>query len=132
VGWIDWNHDNDFLDDGEFVVSQAVTTDPAVPIILNIPVGTITAASESWLSRFRLFPAAPAFPVFSYVGEGTNGEVEDHLFQKNVGASIGDIVWINTNGNSVIDGSELGLGGVLVELRDSGGINVISSQTTSD
>jgi hypothetical protein len=132
VGWIDWNHDNDFLDDGEFVVSQAVTTDPAVPIILNIPVGTITAASESWLSRFRLFPAAPAFPVFSYVGEGTNGEVEDHLFQKNVGASIGDIVWINTNGNSVIDGSELGLGGVLVELRDSGGINVISSQTTSN
>lgn len=136
VGWIDWNNDGDFLEDGEFIVSQAVTAGTTV-IAFDIPDDPlepndgITGASQSWLSRFRLLPTQPAFPVFSYEGEAIDGEVEDHLFRKTVGGSIGDLVWADTDGNGAVNGSESGIGGVLVELRNTSNV-VIAAQTTSN
>jgi uncharacterized repeat protein (TIGR01451 family) len=130
VGWIDWNNDGDFLEPGEFVANQAVTTG-TISVSFNIPAGTITGDSQSWLSRFRLMPSQPPFPVFSYEGEATDGEVEDHLFQKNVGGSIGDYVWIDSNGDGVVNGTEVGLGGITVELRDN--LNaLLDTQVTSN
>ncbi|MCX6031065.1 MAG: carboxypeptidase regulatory-like domain-containing protein [Chloroflexi bacterium] len=45
-------------------------------------------------------------------------------------ATLGDRVWEDTNANGIQDAGELGLVGVTVKLRDSGG-NVISTTTTS-
>ncbi len=130
VGWVDWNHDGDFLDPGEFIISQAVSTGSSV-IAFDIPNGTISAASESWLSRFRIFTTEPAFPLFSYTGVTTDGEVEDHLLEKPVGGSIGDLVWNDANGDSLLDSGEEGIGGVTVELRN-GSNSLIGTQITSD
>ncbi len=130
VGWIDWNHDGDLLDTSEFIVSKAVSPGTQT-ISFAIPAGTIGATSESWLSRFRLFTTEPAFPLFSYEGAATNGEVEDHLFERPVAGSIGDFVWIDSDGNGAINGTETGLGGVVVELRDSGNV-LLATQTTSN
>lgn len=130
VGWIDWNNDGDFLDAGEFVANQAVSTG-TVTASFGIPAGTITGGSQSWLSRFRLFPGVPAFPLFSYAGEAMDGEVEDHLLEIPVGGSVGDLVWNDKNGNGLQDGTENGIAGVVVELLNP--LNqVIATQTTGN
>jgi hypothetical protein len=131
VAFIDWNNDGDFLEPGEMIADQAVSTG-SVALTFDIPLTTITGTTQSWLSRFRLFPEPPAYSVFSYVGEALGGEVEDHLVQKTVGGSIGDIVWVDSDSSGTINGSETGLGGVVVELRDSGGVTVLDTQTTSN
>ncbi|MEO7100962.1 MAG: SdrD B-like domain-containing protein [Luteolibacter sp.] len=128
VGWIDWNHDGDFLDPGEFVVSRAVTTGTTT-VSFDIPAGTIGAASESWLSRFRIFTAEPDYPLFSYTGVATDGEVEDYLIEKPVGASIGDLVWNDANANGALDASEDGFGGLTVVLRNNSN-TIVGTQTT--
>ena len=134
VGWIDWNGDGDFLDSypggvSEMVVSQLVSTDTTITVSFAIPAGTIDAGSQSWLSRFRLFTSEPPFPLFSYEGETTNGEVEDHLLEKPVGASIGDIVWNDANGDGDFDTNEVGISGIIVQAFD--GVTTYT-QTTSD
>lgn len=130
VGWIDWNQDGDFLDAGEFVVSRAVTTG-AVSVAFDIPSGTVGSGSESWLSRFRVFTTEPAYPLFSFTGVVTDGEVEDYLIEKPVGSSIGDLVWNDANSNGLQDSGESGIGGITVQLRD-GANTLISSQVTGD
>ncbi len=130
VGWIDWNHDGDFLDLGDLVVSRAVSTGTTT-ISLTIPAGTIGAGSESWLSRFRIFTSEPAYPLFSYTGAVTNGEVEDYLIEKPVGASIGDTVWNDANSNGALDSGEKGMGGITVVLRDATN-TIIATQVTSN
>lgn len=130
VGWIDWNHDGSFLDPDEFIVSRAVTTGNTT-IEFNIPAGTIGSTSESWLSRFRVFTTEPPFPLFSYTGVATNGEVEDHLIEKPVGASIGDFVWMDDDVDGVLDPEEEGIAGIVVELRNGSNV-LIGTQTTSD
>lgn len=130
VGWIDWNHDGDFLDAGEFVVNRAVSTGTLV-LAFDIPAGTVGNGSESWLSRFRIFTAQPAYPLFSFTGLATDGEVEDYLIEKPVGSSIGDLVWNDANANGLLDSGESGIGGITVELRD-GANTLIGSQTTGN
>jgi hypothetical protein len=128
TGWIDWNNDGDFLDSGEFIVSQALSSGTSA-ISFDIPAGTIGSTSESWLSRFRVFTSAPAFPLVSYEGAATDGEVEDYLIEKPLGGSIGDLVWNDTNGDGLVSVGEQGISGRVVELRDS--LNaVIATQTT--
>jgi protocatechuate 3,4-dioxygenase beta subunit len=46
-------------------------------------------------------------------------------------AQIGDRVWLDTNGNGVQDGSEQGVDGVVVTLKDTGG-HVVSTVATHD
>ena len=128
VGWIDWNHDGDLLDPGELVANRAVSTGNTT-ITFDIPAGTIGAISESWLSRFRIFTTKPPYPLFSYTGVATDGEVEDFLLEKPVGASIGDLVWNDANGNGLIDASENGIGGITVVLRDNNN-TIVGTQVT--
>ena len=46
-------------------------------------------------------------------------------------ATIGSIVWVDTNGNGVVDGGESGIEGVLVELTDADGTVIATEATTS-
>lgn len=130
VGWIDWNQDGDFLDAGEFVVNRAVTSG-TVTAAFDIPSGTVGSGSESWLSRFRIFTTEPAYPLFSFTGVATDGEVEDYLIEKPVGSSIGDLVWNDANSNGILDSSENGIGGITLQLRD-GANSLIGTQVTGD
>lgn len=136
VGWIDWNHNNTLTDltngTSENIIGRWITgTGSPQTLTFDIPAGTIGATGESWLARFRIFAEQPAYPLFAYKGEATNGEVEDYQFQRLVNAAIGDRVWVDTNGNGVQDAGEFGLGGVTVTLKDSGGAT-ITAQTTSN
>jgi hypothetical protein len=136
VGWIDWNHNNSLIDTitgtSEMIISQPITgTGSPQTIAFAIPTGTvISSTDESWLARFRIFTEAPAFPLFAYKGEATNGEVEDYQFQHTVGSSISDFVWSDVDGDGIQDAGEFGLGGVTVTL--SGGPTSAPPQTTSD
>jgi uncharacterized repeat protein (TIGR01451 family) len=132
VGWIDFDHDDTLIDKGEMIISQVILgTGSPQTIIFDIPAGTIDSVDESWLSRFRIFSEAPAFPLFSYTGVATDGEVEDHLFRRNVGAAIGDRVWMDTDADGVQDDDEFGIAGVTVRLKNSVGA-VVATMTTSD
>ncbi len=75
VAWFDFNKDGDISDDGEMIASQAITTGTST-INFDIPVGADLTSTT--YSRVRLFETEPDFVQFSYVGEATNGEVEDY------------------------------------------------------
>ncbi|NEO78647.1 SdrD B-like domain-containing protein [Moorena sp. SIO4G3] len=47
-------------------------------------------------------------------------------------ASLGDFVWLDTDGNGTQDGDEVGVNGVTVELYDSGNTLIDSTQTSND
>ena len=47
-------------------------------------------------------------------------------------ATIGSTVWIDTNGNGIVDPGEQGIEGVLVELIDTTGAVIRTTATTSD
>jgi hypothetical protein len=63
----------------------------------------------------------------------TNGEVDNNV---NAGltvpkASIGDIVWLDTNKNGLLTTGESGVGGVTVELLNSTGTSILATTTTN-
>jgi protocatechuate 3,4-dioxygenase beta subunit len=47
------------------------------------------------------------------------------------GASLGDLVWDDLNGNGVQDAGEPGVGGVVVNLLDASGANILKTTTTN-
>ncbi len=64
----------------------------------------------------------------------TNGNVLTYDFGYSEGAandaSVGDRVWLDTNGDGIQDGGENGINGVTLELLDNGG-NVLATQVTT-
>ena len=53
----------------------------------------------------------------------------DFGFTESVTASIGNLFWIDSNGNGIVDNGEQGLNGVTVELLDDNG-NILETQIT--
>ena len=127
VGWIDWNGDGDFLDEGEMVVSQSVATGTET-VLFDIPDGAFAPGAADLYARFRIFEAAPLFPQLAFNGAAENGEVEDYRWTLPSG-SIGDTVWLDENGDGVQDPGEDGLANVTVELLDANGMVVATTQT---
>ena len=82
VGYMDFNDDGDFLDAGELVMNQMVTTGATV-ISIDIPASVPLIDNTNIYSRFRLFEDAPPVPEFASTGFAINGEVEDHLIRVN-------------------------------------------------
>lgn len=116
VGFIDFNNDGNLSTVGDLIASQAVTTG-TYTINFDIPAGSIAdQGTTSFYSRFRLFPQAPNYPELAFRGEAINGEVEDYQWNFH---SIGDFVWVDTNGNGIQDAGEIGLPGVTVQLLDA-------------
>ncbi len=116
IGWIDFNHDGDFLDADEMVVNTSVsgTGSPAAAIYsFDIPAGALS--DPNWLARFRVFAEQPPFPVIAYTGVAADGEVEDHLLTSSA-VALGDRVWEDLNANGVQDVGEPGLTNVTVRL----------------
>ncbi|MFK7924180.1 MAG: SdrD B-like domain-containing protein [Bacteroidia bacterium] len=75
VGWVDFNQDLDFLDQGEMIINEA--TDAGIQIFdFSIPAGT--SLDQTYYSRFRIFEAEPDIPPVSFSGGATAGEIEDY------------------------------------------------------
>ena len=124
LGWMDFNNDGDFGDTGEFAVNQSIVGTGTYTVNLNIPAGM----ANTMFARFRVMADLPPVPALAYTGQVTNGEVEDYRFDR---TAIGDRVWLDGNGNKTQDAGEVGVRGVTVTLKDSGG-NVIATQMTSN
>jgi hypothetical protein len=74
--WIDWNNDGDFGDSNEFVTMSV----SAGPNTVNVTVGPgFDWQSDSLFTRFRLFDGSTP-GANDFVGQATNGEVEDYVF----------------------------------------------------
>ncbi len=136
VGWIDWNHNYSLIDFdnpsniSENIISRSITgTGSPQDVTFDIPPNTIGLTDESWLARFRIFTAAPAYPLFAYTGEATNGEVEDYLLTRTVNSAIGDRVWVDLDSDGTQDANEPGLAGVTVTLNQGA---TSTSLTTGD
>ncbi|GAP64125.1 hypothetical protein ARMA_2548 [Ardenticatena maritima] len=76
--WIDWNHDGDFYDSGEQILTDQSVVNGTQTITFDIPSGTNIGATFN--ARFRLYERSTnglARPT----GLVTNGEVEDYQWQ---------------------------------------------------
>ncbi len=134
MGWIDFDHDNSFFTPGDFVINQSITgtgSAQTLTIPFTIPTGAIWATDDAWYARFRIFATQPPVPVFAFLGQATDGEVEDYLFLRHLASGIGDTVWVDANNNGVQDNGEVGLGGVTVTLKDSGGATLATEVTSN-
>lgn len=110
-GYMDFNHDGNFIDSNELFVSQAVLTGTST-LSFTLPAGAILTTNATQLyTRFRLFPSEPAFTNLAYSGLANNGEVEDYRFDF---GTIGDTVWMDSNGNGQRDVGELPLANITV------------------
>ena len=75
AGWFDWNNNGDLADTGEFINFGVLAAGSHV-LGVDIPAEYVTGTSL--YARFRLFDPAYVPGSSDYVGEATNGEVEDY------------------------------------------------------
>jgi hypothetical protein len=72
----------------------------------------------------------PDVAYFLYVAPNTNEDTVDFGYRGSATGSIGDRVWIDSNGDGAQDAGETGVNGVTVELLDSTN-NVVATATTA-
>ena len=110
LGFIDWQNNGVFLDAGNLVINQAVSTG-TVSVTIDVPAGALdTQGTTQLYGRFRLMPSQPFIPELGYTGEASNGEVEDYRWAFN---AVSGAVWVGTVGNNP-------QAGVIVELWQEG------------
>ncbi|MBM3881161.1 MAG: DUF2341 domain-containing protein [Verrucomicrobia bacterium] len=129
--WIDFNNDGDFADAGEqLALDVAVVNGPNV-LTFNVPSTAVTGTPLG--ARFRLGTQTGLSPT----GAALDGEVEDYLvtIAEPPTFSVGNRVWRDngaggaTAGDGLQTGTEPGIAGVTVQLRNGSGA-VIATTTT--
>ncbi len=110
-GWIDFNHDGDFADANEHIITDQTIASvyTTLALLANIPADAIPGDTYA---RFRLSSASGT----SYDGAAADGEVEDYKVTITAPSRIGDTVWLDTNKNGIQDAGEAGVQGVTVKL----------------
>jgi hypothetical protein len=88
-----------------------LATNGVYDLTIQVPV----SATGAMPARFR-YTNAPGEGGNNAAGLAVTGEVEDYIFT----ASIGDRVWLDTNGNGIQDAGEAGMDGVTVNLYRPG------------
>ncbi|WP_040757327.1 immunoglobulin-like domain-containing protein [Winogradskyella psychrotolerans] len=94
--WIDYNHDGDFSDSGEQVLSQAATQTSPVSASFTIPAGTYSGAT-----RMRVSMSYNAIPTACQ--SFTYGEVEDYTVNLIAGTADTTAPVITLNGAATIN-----------------------------
>ncbi|MCC5848416.1 MAG: DUF11 domain-containing protein [Verrucomicrobia bacterium] len=130
VGFIDFNIDGDFIDAGELVLSQAVTTG-TYTFSFDVPAGTLVPEdlpldSTFLFSRFRILPTEPLIPELAFSGEASNGEVEDYRWGFHV---VTGTVYRDAENDGEFTSNNVVVPGVVVELYD-GDDNLLASTVT--
>uniref|UniRef100_UPI00101D0243 SdrD B-like domain-containing protein n=1 Tax=Candidatus Oscillochloris fontis TaxID=2496868 RepID=UPI00101D0243 len=113
--------DNDVVDNNDNGTQQAGANTVSSPIF-QVNVGTApTTESDLVMPTGVTDPAA---------NNSSNLSIDFGLFNH---ARMGDLVWIDTNGNGVQDASETtGVAGITVTLYDSGGTEIAHTDTDSN
>ena len=85
-GWIDWNSDNDFEDEGEQILYQRTVLENTQTITFDIPEITMGTGNISRFARFRLYKS----DTYSHTTTGIteNGEVEDYNLEFNIASNF--------------------------------------------
>ncbi len=115
---------------------------PAGTVFTQTTAGTdaaIDSNADITTGRTANFTLSEALPVVDAALDGAGLKAGNVLRTIDAGItkrySLGNLVWIDTNDNSVVDGSEAGIDGVTVELHavnlDGSLGAVVSTQTTS-
>ncbi len=98
---------------------------------INLNVTVPAGASQMTLQALSLpgdeqpDPANPRPASFAWIGAGLT-------LPAPAPCSLGDFVWVDTNGNGIQDDGPTGVNGVLVELLDSTGTVVLQTTTTAN
>lgn len=103
-GWIDWNHDNDFADTNEHILTNFPVGNGTNPdLTFTIPSGT-TVPGNIFNARFRVCQTNTGLTgCNSLTGETTNGEVEDYQWSFSPSAvTMGPASTANTTSNNSI------------------------------
>lgn len=131
VGWIDFDRSGTFEANEAQVLSGAVLDGNTTNTLTWDPSASGIISSGPTYARFRL-STDDALTSNSPAGIVSDGEVEDYLLNLTVTGSIGDRVFLDTDGNGLQDTGELGVGGVVVRLLDADNGNVEVATTTTD
>lgn len=134
VAWVDFNRSGDFTGPGEMVINQAVSSSVGMyTVSVDVASGALTGSASvtNLYARFRLFPEAPFYPAAAYIGDASNGEVEDYQFTF---AAVGDYVWLDANWDGVQDPGEPPIAGVpvYIDLNDNGAYDAGEPNDTTD
>jgi len=108
--------------------------------IWNQPTGTFLATTSVNTNRNFIAVKPPTntrwtsftFEYVSTIEDTTSNRHVDVNFygQAAPDLSLGNLVWLDSNNNGIVDGNEKGIGSVAVELRDS--TNTVIGTTTTD
>lgn len=129
VGYIDFENNGSFLDAGNLVVSQAVTTG-SYDFNIAVPAGAIDMQGTTLLyARFRLLPTQPFIPELVFNGEAANGEVEDYRWAFN---TISGVVFVDADSDDIFSGGDIPQAGVVVRLFDDADNELAVSVTNFD
>lgn len=117
-GWFDFNQDGDFEDSGEQIANDVLSTNGGVRtdtshVLLDFAVPA-NASTGFTYARFRFCSTANS--CNAPVGAVSDGEVEDYRVEIAAVAQLGNLVWLDTNGDGVQQGGEAGIEGVFVKL----------------
>ena len=111
--WLDFGGDGSWVQAGDRIfTSQPLAAGPNV-LTFNVPV---TAEQGATFARFRL----SANGGLSYTGLTFDGEVEDYAVTLGQPASVGDFVWLDSNGDGIQGNNESGINQVTVRLYTPG------------
>ena len=93
---------------------------------------TVTVDSGSLPSEYGSVPTnGPASREYA-VPSGSDVVTADFGFDGTPLGSIGDLIWLDIDGDGTLDAGEPGLGGVTIDLLDSGGDVVATTTTDGD
>lgn len=126
--WIDFNNNGNFADAGEQVASDLnVATSATSVSVPSIAIPGAAVQGTNLGMRVRLSTAAS----LTSLGLALDGEVEDYLISILSPATVGNMVFLDTNLDGILNGGEGGLGGVTVQLHDATGAAVSGKSTTT-
>ena len=113
--FFDWNNDGDFLDSGEALTEVSVTVPGggSTVVSLSVPVPATATVAANHGARFRISTAGG----LTSVGSASDGEVEDYVFSVVAPTvRLGNRVWADTDNSGTINGAEVGINGVTVQV----------------
>jgi hypothetical protein len=110
-GWMDWNNDGDFEDEGEFIIQNLPLAAGQHQVTFDIPDGI--DLEGNFFARFRLYAPGEdgTCSGASLTGAATNGEVEDYVFDPATPTAV-TITRLTARGNTGLLPLALAAGGL--------------------
>ena len=123
-GWIDWNEDDDFDDEGEQILNQKTVLQNLQTVTFDIPEGAIGGTGTfNRFARFRLYNEDTY--TATTTGLAVNGEVEDYQLEFNIPSNFIVEATTPANGATVVPSNQV----ISIEFNLNPDIATISSSS---